>query len=320
MGKKFINHVDHVAWLSTWENLDANIAHLEAITGAKLQRTEKPEQGAIICVDWSAGLEVVAPLPGNSPESEGLRGRLESHGEGVVATVYGVENLEEHMRKLEAMGHPKGELMGGTRDDIWPDILLRERFGPPIMGTWTVFSEIDYDDHLIQFVDVAGTNGASQKFINHVDHVAWVSKWENLDANIAHLEAITGARLGRFPSEDGTRIVCVDWTTGLEVVAPMGEPCEANAALRGRLESHGEGVVAVIYGVENLEAHMNKLEAMGHPKGDLMGGERGKPWTEILLRERFGPPIMGTWTVFSEIDYDDGLISFVDVKEFAPAK
>jgi hypothetical protein len=51
-----------------------------------------------------------------------------------------------------------------------------------------------------------------------------------------------------------------------------------------------------------------------------MGGERGEPWTEILLRERFGPPIMGTWTVFSEIDYDEGLIKFVDVKEFAPAK
>jgi hypothetical protein len=32
--------------------------------------------------------------------------------------------------------------------------LLRERFGPAIMGTWTVFSEIDYEDHLIRFVDV----------------------------------------------------------------------------------------------------------------------------------------------------------------------
>ena len=39
-----------------------------------------------------------------------------------------------------------------------------------------------------------------------------------------------------------------------------------------------------------------------------------------LRMARFGPPIMGTWTVFSEIDYDDGLIKFVDVKEFAPAK
>ena len=159
-----------------------------------------------------------------------------------------------------------------------------------------------------------------KKFINHVDHVAWLSSWENLDANIAHLEAITGARLQRTPRpEDGT-IICVDWSAGLEVVAPMGEPCEGNAALRGRLESHGEGVVAVIYGVENLEAHKTKLEALGYEMGDLMGGTRGEPWSEILLRERFGPPIMGTWTVFSEIDYDDHLIKFVDVKAMASVR
>jgi 4-hydroxyphenylpyruvate dioxygenase-like putative hemolysin len=318
--KKLINHVDHVAYLSSWENLDANIAHLEAVTGARLQRIVRPQHDAMICVDWSAGLEVAVPLPERTEKNQRLYDRLESHGEGVTAVIYGVENLEAHKARLEAQGYEIGPLMGGTRGEPWPDILLRERFGPPIMNTQTVFSEIDYEDHLIRFVDVPGTNGASKKFINHVDHVAWVSKWENLDANIAHLEAITGARLGRFPSDDGSRIVCVDWTTGLEVVAPMGEPCEGNAALRGRLESHGEGVVAVIYGVENLEAHMSKLEAMGHQKGDLMGGTRGEPWSEILLRERFGPPIVGTWTVFSEIDYDDGLIKFVDVKEMAPVK
>jgi len=62
--KKLINHVHHVAYLSSWENLGANIAHLEAITGAKLRRTLRPQHGAMICVDWSAGLEVAMPLPG----------------------------------------------------------------------------------------------------------------------------------------------------------------------------------------------------------------------------------------------------------------
>ncbi len=153
MGKKFINHVDHVAYLSSWDSLDANIAHLEAVTGATLHRSESPDQGAIICVDWSAGLEVVAPLPGN-PAGQALLDRLQSHGEGVVAVIYGVENLEEHKAKMEARGYDVGPLMGGTRGEPWTNILLRERFGPAIMGTWTVFSEIDYDDGLIRFVDV----------------------------------------------------------------------------------------------------------------------------------------------------------------------
>ncbi|MEO5597361.1 MAG: hypothetical protein ABIQ66_01955 [Novosphingobium sp.] len=152
--KKFVNHVDHVAYVSSWENLDANIAHLEAVTGASLMRTERPEQGAMICVDWSAGLEVVAPLPDNNPAGDALRDRLASHGEGVVAVIYGVENLEEHKANLEAKGYQMGPLMGGQRDQFWTEILLRERFGPAIMGTWTVFSEIDYEDHLIHYVDV----------------------------------------------------------------------------------------------------------------------------------------------------------------------
>lgn len=156
-----------------------------------------------------------------------------------------------------------------------------------------------------------------KKFINHVDHVAYLSAWENLDVNIAHLEAVTGATLMRTPKPDQGTIICVDWSAGLEVVAAMPERCEGNQHLHDRLASHGEGVVAVVYGVEDLEAHKAKLEAKGYEVGPLMGGERGEPWTEILLRERFGPAIMGTWTVFSEIDYEDHLIRFVDVRDMA---
>jgi len=83
------------------------------------------------------------------------------------------------------------------------------------------------------------------------------------------------------------------------------------------LKARGEGVVAVIYGVEDLEAHKAKLEAKGYEIGPLMGGTRGEPWSDILLRERHGPPAMGVSTVFSEIDYEDHLIRFVDVKEMA---
>ena len=159
-----------------------------------------------------------------------------------------------------------------------------------------------------------------KKFINHVDHVAYLSSWENLDANIAHLETITGATLMLTPRPDDGTIMCVDWSAGLEVVAALPVEVEGNAHLRERLKTHGEGVVAVIYGVEDLEAHKAKLEAKGYEMGPLMGGTRGEPWTNILLRERFGPSIMGTFTVFSEIDYDDDLIRFVDVKEMARAE
>lgn len=153
--KKFVNHVDHAVYLSSWEKLDENIAQLEALTGASLERCERPEMGAIICVDWTAGLEVVAPMPDMENPNQDMYDRLESHGEGLLAVVYAVEDLEAHKAKLEAQGMWVGDLMETQPDEPWYDrIVLRERFGPPVMGSWMVFSQIDYRDDLIKFVSV----------------------------------------------------------------------------------------------------------------------------------------------------------------------
>ena len=57
--KKFVNHVDHVAWISRPENLDANVAQLEKITGATLTRFSRKDMGFTMCISWEAGLEVV---------------------------------------------------------------------------------------------------------------------------------------------------------------------------------------------------------------------------------------------------------------------
>lgn len=153
--KKFVNHVDHAVYLSRWESLDANIAALEAITDAKLERCDRTDMGAVICVDWSAVLEIVAPLPGRSEVNEALYQRLQSHGEGLLAIVYGVSDLAAHKLKLEAKGFQMGPLMTSDPIEPWYDrLVLRERFGPHVMGSWVVFSQIDYADGEIQFVDV----------------------------------------------------------------------------------------------------------------------------------------------------------------------
>lgn len=154
-----------------------------------------------------------------------------------------------------------------------------------------------------------------KKFVNHVDHAVYLSSLEALDANIASLEALTDAKLERCAREDMGAMICVDWSAGLEVVAPLAERTEANAGLHARLESHGEGLLAVVYAVEDLEAHKAKLESRGFEIGPLMSADPIEPWyNRIVLRERFAPPVMGSWMVFSEIDYDADLIKFVDVE------
>ncbi|MFC0205739.1 VOC family protein [Novosphingobium soli] len=159
-----------------------------------------------------------------------------------------------------------------------------------------------------------------KKFVNHVDHVVYLSRWETVDANIASLEAVTGARLERCERRDMGALICVDWSAGLEVVAPLPERTAANGALCDRLDSHGEGLLAVVYGVADLEAEAARLEAAGFAVGPPMASDPIEPWYDrLVLRERFAPSVMGSWMVFSQIDYADDVVRFVDVREAAPA-
>lgn len=155
-----------------------------------------------------------------------------------------------------------------------------------------------------------------KKFINHIDHVVWLSRLENAEKNVADLEAITDGKLVRYDRDDMKTVLFIDWDAGLEVVAPMDEVIDFNRGLHERLESHGEGLLAAVFGVENLEKHKEKLEAKGMFVGPLMEDTPDVPWIErIILRERFAPEVAGSWMVLSEIDYQDDVIQFVDVKE-----
>ncbi len=154
-----------------------------------------------------------------------------------------------------------------------------------------------------------------KKFINHIDHVTWISKLENLERNVAELEAVTGGNLLRFERNDMGFVMYLDWDAGLEVVAPMEERTEFNQALHDRLESHGEGLLGVVFGVEDLEKHKAKLEAKGLAVGPLMDDLPTSPWHHrIVLRERTAPAVINSWMVLGQIDYQDDVIKFVDVK------
>lgn len=154
--KRFVNHVDHVAYISRWDTVEANAAQLEALTDAKLQRTDRPHVGVVLYIDWSAGLEIVAPMPERTELNQGLHELLDSHGEGVLAVIYGVEDLDAHKAKLEARGFEVGPLWESAHPaDSWSErLLVRERHGPVFMNTWLIYSQIDYRDGEIRFIEV----------------------------------------------------------------------------------------------------------------------------------------------------------------------
>jgi hypothetical protein len=153
-----------------------------------------------------------------------------------------------------------------------------------------------------------------KKFVNHVDHVAWISRPENIAANVAELEKLSGAKLQRFERKDMGFVMYISWEAGLEVVTPMPEVTDFNKMLHDRLASHGEGVTAVVFGFRDLEKHKKRLEALGVEVGPLLDDHPDSPWHhKLILRERHAGRVMGTGFVMGDIDYADGVITFEDV-------
>ena len=152
-----------------------------------------------------------------------------------------------------------------------------------------------------------------KKFINHVDHVAWLSRPENLDANVAQLEKLTGATLTRFARADMGFTMCISWEAGLEVVAPMEQRTDFNQWLWSELERKGEGVTSVVFGVKDLDAHKARLARLGVEVGPLMDDHPDSPWhNRLVLREHMAGEAINTNIILGDIDYADDVIPFGD--------
>jgi hypothetical protein len=153
-----------------------------------------------------------------------------------------------------------------------------------------------------------------KKFANHIDHVVWISRLESIEANVAALEKLTEAKLTRFDRTDMGFVMYLSWEAGLEVVAPMTERTEFNQALYERLQTHGEGLLGVVFGVRDLDKHKARLEGLGMWVGPLMDDHPDSPWRhKLVLRERMASPVMNSWFILGDIDYADDVIPFGDV-------
>lgn len=152
-----------------------------------------------------------------------------------------------------------------------------------------------------------------KKFINHIDHVTWISRLDTLEANVAELERLSGAKLTRFQREDMGFVMYISWEAGLEVVAPMQNRTDFNQAMTEWLAARGEGIMGVVFGVDDLDKHKARLEALGYEVGPEMDDLPTSPWHHKLnLRERMGGMAINSTFILGDIDYADEVITFVD--------
>ena len=105
----------------------------------------------------------------------------------------------------------------------------------------------------------------------------------------------------------------LSWEAGLEIVSPHIQRTDFNAALHDRLDDKGEGILAVVYGVRDLERHKARLEKLGYAPGPLMDDHPDSPWHDkLVLAERIAGDFLGSWFIMGDIDYAEGVIPLQD--------
>jgi predicted enzyme related to lactoylglutathione lyase len=99
-----IQRIDHIVILVKPENLPAYADRLGGVLGITFDEPIVSASGTMVTFCWDAGLEIIAPT-----REEGLYWeRLQRFGEGTVTIIFGVADMEEGKRRVEANGGSMG--------------------------------------------------------------------------------------------------------------------------------------------------------------------------------------------------------------------
>lgn len=115
---------------------------------------------------------------------------------------------------------------------------------------------------------------------NRIDHVAWMCRPENHDAYVDKLSKLFNVT---FEADDGgpdfgMRITW-SWSAGLEVLSPAGEGSHLSDMGWNFLNKKGEGLFAVVMGVDDVQGTIEHARALGYTPSDLYSlPETEKPW------------------------------------------
>jgi len=163
-----IQRIDHVVFVyRSRERLDDVREKLNSVLGLDSEDWEEPiviapPQNCITQLCWSAGLELICPVPGREGEPWAGKHVLATRGEGLGMIAFGVEDLYAANRRARSAGFPivasfgdprrpdpPGEQAGQGLDTVLPESLvevhglLRESVIAPFDGTGLYFAQIE---------------------------------------------------------------------------------------------------------------------------------------------------------------------------------
>src|SRR5581483_7098236 len=115
-----------------------------------------------------------------------------------------------------------------------------------------------------------GQEHAMPQITNRIDHVAWMCRPENHDAYVEKLSRLFNVT---FEADDGgpdfgMRITW-SWSAGLEVLSPAGEGTHLSEMGWNFLDKKGEGLFAVVMGVDDVQGTIEHARSLGYAPSDL---------------------------------------------------
>lgn len=145
---------------------------------------------------------------------------------------------------------------------------------------------------------------------NRVDHVIWACRAENQVAYIKKLSALTKHVFdGPHERPDVGVRTYLSWEGGLQILAPMDVDTLFACAMREHLETKGEGLYGVVFGVPDIEEAKLRAVELGYQPSDTIRNNGDEPWASKT--EKMEEAIVGDFInsifIFGEITYRDGV-------------
>lgn len=305
--RRNIDHADGIVWVCHPETIKENVERLTRLVGLRFAG-EHSSLGADIYVNAAAGMHVMAPTRGASTNlARALAARLEAHGEGVFAVLYGVADIAAAMARVRHLGYEPGAPMLEPADGPWTTEVgkMRGAVACQVMGTTFIYAEIEYHDHVFS---LEGSLPETTRYNNRLDHVAWVCFPESFARNIELLSELGGTPLDgpHDKPEIGIRIA-ISWETGLELISPIRGSEGAGAVAANQILARGEGIYGVLFGVDDMEAALSRARLAGYTPGTLIRGglDPNVPWAgkyTTFLESHIGK-IMNTDFMYCFVEY-----------------
>lgn len=149
------------------------------------------------------------------------------------------------------------------------------------------------------------------KLVNHIDHVTWLCYPDNVAEHVSRFEKLLDIKIeGPCEKPDLGFTLYMSWEAGVEIIAPLPVKTSFNERMHEWMDKNGEGVFTVVFGVRNIEAHRERVKALGFSATDIWNEDPTSPWAGKLKLKEFlvEDTMVNAPIVFSEIDYRDDVV------------